>query len=87
MDTCTCMAESLCYSPETITTLLIGYSPIQNKKFKKKDIKRKKVTSLIYQRDVFWGGIFCSPSGTVGDLWKGLYKMLQSLYNASDNVA
>ena len=29
MDTCICMAES----PETITTLLIGYTPIQNKFF------------------------------------------------------
>ena len=28
-----CMAESLCCPPETITTLLIGYTPIQNKKF------------------------------------------------------
>ena len=36
MDTCICMAESLCYPPETITTLLIGYNPIQNKKLKKK---------------------------------------------------
>ena len=34
MDTCTCMAESFLCSPETITTLLIGYTPIQNKKFK-----------------------------------------------------
>ena len=31
MDTCICMAESLCSSPETITTLLIGYIAIQNK--------------------------------------------------------
>ena len=30
MDTCICMAESLHCSPETIT-LLIGYTPIQNK--------------------------------------------------------
>ena len=29
------MVESLCCSPETITTLLIGYTPIQNKKLKK----------------------------------------------------
>ena len=36
MDTCICMVESLCCSPETITTLLIGYTPIQNKKLKKK---------------------------------------------------
>ena len=30
MDTCMCRAESLHCSPETITTLLIGYTPIQN---------------------------------------------------------
>ena len=35
MDTCICRAESLHCSPETITTLLIGYTPIQNKKFLK----------------------------------------------------
>ena len=28
--------ESLCCSLEIITTLLIGYTPIQNEKFKKK---------------------------------------------------
>ena len=26
MDTCSCMAESLCCLPETVTTLLIGYA-------------------------------------------------------------
>ena len=31
MDTCTRMAESLCCPPETTTTLLISYTPIQNK--------------------------------------------------------
>ena len=36
MDTCICMAEALHCSPETITTLLISYTPIQNKKFKRK---------------------------------------------------
>ena len=35
MDTCICMAEFLCCSPETITTLFISYTPIQDKKFKK----------------------------------------------------
>ena len=31
MDACICMAESFHYSPETtLTTLLIGYNPIQN---------------------------------------------------------
>ena len=33
MDPCICMAEFLHFSPETLTTLLIGYTPIQNKKF------------------------------------------------------
>ena len=32
MDTCTCIAEPPPCSPETITTLLIGYTAIQNKK-------------------------------------------------------
>ena len=36
MDTCICMAESIWCSPETVTTLLIGYTPIQIKKFKNK---------------------------------------------------
>ena len=31
MDTCIYIAESHCCSPETITALLIGYTPIQNK--------------------------------------------------------
>ena len=29
------VAESLCCPPETITTLLIGYTPLQNKKILK----------------------------------------------------
>ena len=36
MDIRVCTAESLCCSPVTITTLLMGYTPIQNKKLKKK---------------------------------------------------
>jgi len=31
-----CMAESFHYSPETVTRLLIGYTPVENEKFKKK---------------------------------------------------
>ena len=34
MDTCMCMAESFCCSCDAITTLLTGYTPTQNKKFK-----------------------------------------------------
>ena len=33
MDTCIYMAESLCCPPETIVTLLIHYTPRQNKRF------------------------------------------------------
>ena len=33
-----CMAETLCYSPETTTTSLTGYSPVQNKKSGKKRV-------------------------------------------------
>ena len=39
-DTSVCMAESLCCSPETIQTLLIGFTAIQNKKLKKDKVKR-----------------------------------------------
>ena len=31
MDTCICMAESACCPPETITTLLISYTPTENR--------------------------------------------------------
>ena len=35
MDTRICTAEYLCCLPETITSLLISYTSVQNKKFKK----------------------------------------------------
>ena len=45
-DPCICMVEFLRCSPEIITSLLIGYIPIQNKKLKKlKKKKRKKEQS------------------------------------------
>ena len=60
MDTCICIAESLHCSPETITTLLTGYTPIQNKKLggecKKKNcitpaaLFKKKVILIIHSR-------------------------------------
>ena len=46
MDTCIGMAESLCCAPETITTLLIGYIPIQNKKLKKKSVANKLISHV-----------------------------------------
>ena len=38
MDPCTCMAESLLCTPETITALLIGYTLTRNKHFFKKKL-------------------------------------------------
>ena len=37
--TCICKAESLCCAPETITTLLIGCTPVKSKKLKWKQRK------------------------------------------------
>ena len=48
MDTCLCMAESLHCSPETTTTLLTGYTPVQNVLVLKKiKIKIKNKTDLL----------------------------------------
>ena len=72
MDTCMCMAESLCCSPETITTLLIGYIPIQNKKLQKKKkkvsqnwkLKQHRFTlSLSWRLEVQGAGRFGLPQG------------------------
>ena len=35
-DTCICVTKSLCCTPETNTTLLINYAPIENKILKNK---------------------------------------------------
>ena len=42
LDEYICMAESLCCSPNTITTLIIGYTPMQNKLKNKKRISISK---------------------------------------------
>ena len=39
-DTCTCMAESLCCPPETITTMLIGHMRIKSKMLNNKINKK-----------------------------------------------
>ena len=51
MDTCMCMAESLCCS-ETATTLPISYTPIQNNKFKV--WKKKKKKGSFFHINVKW---------------------------------
>ena len=42
MDTCIYMVESLCSSLETITALLISYTPVQIKKLEKREERREK---------------------------------------------
>ena len=46
-DTSICMVGSLCCPPKTITTLLIDYTPIQNKKFKK---NRERENMCLYKK-------------------------------------
>ena len=56
MDTYICMAESLHCSPETIMTLLIRYTSIQNKKLKikkKKGIRRNQAEKYNYWNEKF----------------------------------
>ena len=43
MDVCICVTEFPCCLPETITALLIGYTPIQNKK-SPKNLKKNRTT-------------------------------------------
>ena len=50
IDTCICKAESFCRSSEMITTLLIGYSQIQNKKLKKKEQKYQIKHKMFYSK-------------------------------------
>ena len=51
MHMCICMAEFLHCSPETITILLLAYTPIQGKKFKK---DFKKVKFFKRERNYTW---------------------------------
>ena len=51
-DTCICMAESLHCSPVTTTTLLISYTPIQNKKFQRKDYSESDISIVKNEIDI-----------------------------------
>ena len=64
MDTCICMAESLCCPPETITTLLISYTPTQNKNLKKK----KRI-------QLFWSKFRTSRSGYWALAWENGFQL------------
>ena len=64
MDTRICMAESFCSSPETITTLLIGYTPTQNKLKNKCTCNFIRNCQIVFQSD--WP-IFHTNQPLVGD--------------------
>lgn len=52
--TCICMAESLRCLPETITTLVISYTTIQDKSLKNNNNKQKNILSLHSQTHQSW---------------------------------
>ena len=59
------MAESLCCPPEAITTLLIGYTLIQNKKLKKYQYKSDSQLCLVAQLCLTLCDLMdCSPPGS-----------------------
>ena len=45
-----CMVESLCYSPETVTTLFISLTPIQNRVFKKIVVQVNLIDKVMFQQ-------------------------------------
>ena len=44
---CICIAKSLCCPPKTMTALLIGYIPIQNKVYTEKKEKKERKRALL----------------------------------------
>ena len=73
------MAESLCYLPETTTTLLIGYTPIQNKKLKVWK-KQKKVKSGLCSQTKLDSGIslvfHCGGPGSIAGVRTKILQMV-----------
>ena len=60
----TCVAESLHCPPDTITTLLISYTPIQNKNLKKKKPSSKNLQSMLEKVKVTQSCLtLCDPMG------------------------
>ena len=47
INTGVCITESLCCTPETNTTLLINYTPIENKNLQKTLLSKKKKKTYV----------------------------------------
>ena len=78
MDTCMCMAEFIRCSPEITTTLLIDYTPIQNKKFK---VCKTETNITSAKAEKSCSRLFClccsvllwpsvAPANLEGELWR-----------------
>ena len=52
MGTCICMIESLGCAPETITTLLVSYTPMHNKRFFKRRRHRQRDILHVEEEEV-----------------------------------
>ena len=88
MDTCIRVAESLHCSPETITTLLISYSPIQNKKLKKK--KNLRGEPQIYDCFIALGNctihFFNSMKGIISSILGGVARRASQVVQVVENL-
>ena len=61
MDICTCMAESFAVQLK-LTTLLISYTPVQNKQFKKEEEEEEEVAGKSdsnWRENCFQEGFCC----------------------------
>ena len=68
VNTCVCMAESIHCPPETVTMLLIGYTSVQDKKFK--EVSVKSIWCNVSFKDyvfllIFLDDLFNDVSGTL----------------------
>ena len=63
-----CMAESLCCSPETIITLLIGYTLMQNKQLKVKNKNKKRYNNYFKTNPKYKQRVPCKEGNRVGEL-------------------
>ena len=90
-DTCICMAESLCGSPETVTTLSIDYTPIQNfwKKifFKNSFWNLHRGFYLLSPDELYWSERPCQPMDQkeyqLSTFWSPLQTSLKIHYRCS----
>ena len=91
MDTYICIVESLNHSPKTITTLSIGYTQIQNKKFKREENSGRCRVSLDYLlmliTHVLWSCLDLIPGYHFHFMMVSFWVCLALWYGKSDRWA